>query len=424
MLVEVARTPPLSAALLSIHTSGYVREVALRELAVVRSQSAFPFVVLRCADWVSEVREAAYEAFREGIDAIPTSDLIGLLPLLDHLGAKGQRRTPLLPQVVDAVFLRLEDDDLVRALGREDLRARHACARLLVQRGSARRALAAALTQGDPLTAQIIGRAVLSEQSSDDPEAILELLFRSRFASLAGEASWYLIQRSPDRQAFATSHLLDPRRPVRANAQDEANRWGVNLSTFYRERLATEPIALKGLAECGTGEDLGSMVAFLTDPQPRRRATVVGAVGRLDPDRYLNELLTALHDPSPAVAIAAARGLTGRGDSATANAIVGCFTSEDTTPTCRRAARYVAMRMRRWQQLYVGLVCVGVVDRDVAAVGLELVERAVTDSKSFTPPTKEQSAAIAARAREVGDRVPPPLRERLDFLLAAEGIER
>src|SRR5690606_15046073 len=64
-VAERSGRPVAAAGLLSMHPSGYVREAAVEVLAKTPDARALPFLLVRCADWVTQVRLAAQAAVGE-----------------------------------------------------------------------------------------------------------------------------------------------------------------------------------------------------------------------------------------------------------------------------------------------------------------------------------------------------------------------
>ena len=195
----------------------------------------------------------------------------------------------------------------------------------IVARGATDLAFEPALRQHDPLTALIVGRAVLADGSPDHAEQ-LDQLFRSPFAAVAAEAAWQLIRNAPDGEAVAISMLLDERRAVRITAEEAAQRHGVDTAEHYRQRLNSHEVALVGLGECGRPADAALAAPFLDDSRAALRRAAVVAIGRLDPDGFLDELISALSDPSPSIVRAASTALAGRDDPRVVAAVLGLTT--------------------------------------------------------------------------------------------------
>ena len=123
------------AAGLSMHRDGHIREIAVRALGSSGDPRALRWLVLRCGDWVPEVRNAAFE----GVDPWVTSAfavlLVDVLPILDGERFDAERAAHTLRARVDAV---LREPDCQAALDAGCLSAdratRRACARRLPPR--------------------------------------------------------------------------------------------------------------------------------------------------------------------------------------------------------------------------------------------------------------------------------------------------
>ena len=80
--------PELAIAL--CHRDGRIRETALQQ--AVGCPVLLPLVVVRCGDWVGEVRERARELLREVLDTDTAVALVPLVLVLGRPGARGLRR--------------------------------------------------------------------------------------------------------------------------------------------------------------------------------------------------------------------------------------------------------------------------------------------------------------------------------------------
>ncbi len=421
-VVHSSRSPVVAAGILSMHHSGYVREAALRELAVDRS-AALVFVVSRCPDWVPQVQGLATDIFRRRISDASKLAVMLSLPIADRLAAQRAPRARAMQEVRTGLARRLSTSDLLDGIDHYDLRVRQSCARVLVEDGTEGRALTTALRQPDPITASIIGNAVLAAASDTASAATLWAMFESRHTKLAVGSAAQLISRADDRTAIATPMLLDRRKAVRTVAQHAARREGLELVAFYRGHLGAETVAVSGLCEIATREHVGLVVPFLDDPRPRVRESAVSCVGRLDPDAFLDILRTALRDPSPRVARAAGRGLVNRDDEDTVAAIVDCLVNEAPTSASFTSARYLARRLRKWARLRVALSCCGATNEFLQSLGVEILDSTLERwNQTFASPTARERDDIANALRRSGSDIPGTLRERLVFLLAADGI--
>ncbi len=142
---DVARLRSLSgeslaaAAICSMHRSGYVREAAVRELAVRRDTLELPYLILRAADWVPEVRRLAQDAVMARLTAPCLPALVSCLTLVEGESFATGRASSLAP-AVDALLSDPESADaLLAGLSLPDRPSRRAVARRLagLQTGAA-----------------------------------------------------------------------------------------------------------------------------------------------------------------------------------------------------------------------------------------------------------------------------------------------
>ena len=425
-LVQRSASPDLAAALLSMHTSGFVREAAVAELVSNADPNiALPFLLVRCADWVPEVRERAVTGVSDLLDAVAQPVLVDCLPLLERLIAPGSRGSVSVAPIRDEITRRVDEPTLVKSLTHADVRCRHAVARVIAQRGLALDTLDPALEQRDPFTALIVGRAVLGETTDARRRVHLEQLLASRFAPLAAAAAWSLLRESPAEQPFVEELLLDVRRSVRWVAQLEAPRHGITPVDLYRARIGSNPMSIVGLGECGTPDDARLVFRFTSDQDGRVRNIAVTALGRLDAHAYTDELVAALGDSSPSVARAASRALIPCGhDVRVSKGVISILTADDRTQHARRSARFLALRLPRWPQLRVALACVVVADDATRSFGIELTDRVLARwNTSFAAPTREERDLLAHQFQGSRTVLTGARRDELAVLLDAYGIE-
>ena len=66
-----------------MHGNGYVRELAVRHLALSTDVAALPWLTLRAGDWVREIREASATGIEHWFQTCYAQELISVLPMLE-----------------------------------------------------------------------------------------------------------------------------------------------------------------------------------------------------------------------------------------------------------------------------------------------------------------------------------------------------
>jgi len=290
--------------------SGYVREAAIRRAALCTDGSEIPFLLLRAADWVPEVRDAAQEALRDRLRADRYHDLIAALPVLDQVRARQRLGSASVLDDIEAWFTTPDAvAPLLAASAAPDRCVRRAAYPRLFASSYAdqRSVLAAALGDPDPeiqaRTARRLldaGRAVFLAWSAPLLRAshgAIRCRTAQRLDELAQPLPW------PDL-------LLDRHAGVRAIAQARARDAGVDPADTYRTHVATDHApklhaALHGLRETGGGDDDAIVEVFFDHDRPAVRCAALRAFASFRSDDLVDLCLAALMDPSPSVTHAA-----------------------------------------------------------------------------------------------------------------------
>lgn len=342
-----------------------------------------PLLLIRCVDWVRQVREAARAAVVSKLDNSALRAMLPLIGILRRREVDDWMTTLLrdaLPSVLDAA-LALED--------RESRRWAHREALGLLSR---ERLLEIAATHPDFVVRAICGDALL-----DRGECVSELLaagapkVRVRALTLLG----------PD---AAVAHLADRSAAVRAMAQVLVP----DPAAHYRA-LPVSFGTLAGLGETGTAADAALLERHLADDRPRIRRAAVRGLRRVAPESpSVPPLLT---DPSPAVTrqvVTFLRGKPALTDVPTLRALL----SPGHPIHTRRAAAALLRDRDTWLRLHTDLTLLP--DPDLAADAHQDLHTWLHHSTATytTPPP-----ALAAEITTLTTALDPDLARRIRFAL-------
>ncbi|MCX5659741.1 MAG: HEAT repeat domain-containing protein [Planctomycetota bacterium] len=410
-------TPDQAVHALGIATlsySGYVREDALRRLGAIRHRDAFPYLVLRLADWVPPIRVIARDLLLAAIDADLGSrlhELVHLLPWMKRISRVD------LNDVGEAIVRTLvlhHSDELRQGLDNESSRIRDFCYQaLLVQPGK----------QPD-----------LVEKALADPDLQIRLWLLRRISAepMAGAGRWMSrFLDDPIRQIRVNAlqvipgsllkelepqidpMIFDDSRSVREAARFCLGRNGArDFAGIYRACVRQEgnqagPGAVAGLAETGAVGDCEMLQAFEAHPKAGIRAAALMGAGRLKPDEAMPRLVAGLDDRNAKVRLAAARGLIQNRASGTFEAVKAVL--ENGTRRGRLAAFGLLAQMGSWEALRSDLYAIASDDELLVAAGWN--QLAVWHQRNWTrlytkpaPPLAQDIRRLAAAV----DRLPRP----------------
>lgn len=287
--------PELAIAL--CHRDGRVREAALQQ--AVGYPALLPLVVVRCADWVGQVRERARELLAEALD-VETG--VALAPLILLSGRRG--RGAFAVELLDTVLRPASLEQLAPLFVDTDRAVRRHVYRLAVERGllSPAELARAAARDTDAVVQTLCADAALAAvaRSGAYGEVFGPLLgARSPRVRSAGVA----MLRAAGRTDLAVGFLADRAAVVRACARYVVRRDGVDPLPLYRAWCAApEPVpgAVIGLAECGGRADAELLWTLVGHPAGAVRARAVAGLRVLDA-ADVRRLWPLLDDPAAGV---------------------------------------------------------------------------------------------------------------------------
>jgi HEAT repeat protein len=391
---------------LSCHSSGYIRESAVRELGKFTSGVELPFLLLRVNDWVGNVREIARALVSARIRLGYALAFLKWLPLVLRLRLTRRGKNEEIIERVKELFQSAEAAHLLEA-GRnsEDRLARRFFyeASLSGRHEGEDALLPTALQDSDFHVRVIAARALEHRPPSAEAQRLLEAALRSRFSRVRHEAlRSYAGKYREAAEAELKRALLDPDISIREEAQFYLNKTGtVNLRGFYIENVGassgkTLASSLAGLGETGRKEDTAPVSQYLAAKQPQVRAAAIRAIAKLDPGYDAAIFLAPLSDESAKVRREALFGLQKRVNSVGGErlweAFLGCK-----SPRAKRDVLFLIARLSRWESLGLLLQALGDPDNSVSEAAERYKARLWRRwNHSFVPPTKDQTENLRA----------------------------
>lgn len=303
--------------LASFHYSGYVREAAVRELAMQRAGKELPFLLIRLNDWVSEVRVAAEGAIRERIATEYAVHLLANISLVLRLRACGRVDKQFVDDVC-GLLKRPECKEILQAgMASKDRAIRRISFQLAAEADPSTRTaiIRAVLTDPDAVARSWAVRHFLPDVTPEELPTLIEPLLNDRFMPVRRDALWTVATKRPDLAAQPLRRaLLDSHISMRETARQFLAVAGIgDARAFYIEALEhsvdKQFAAICGLGESGAASDVRLLSAYWDSPMTKLRRAAVFAVGRLDAEGNLARLVGALGDAKPSVSREALKAL-------------------------------------------------------------------------------------------------------------------
>ncbi|MFE4261485.1 hypothetical protein [Streptomyces sp. NPDC056883] len=328
------------------HWDGRIRERAVAEAA--GTPELLPLVLLRCADWVPQVRAAARGVIAEALGDAGEDTLRTLTPMVMHLAKRRQGRWAA--EAFEAA-LREPRYAAVRAelCAHGDLRTRRAAVRITLEAANSFTTLALARRAAGEPDAVLrdawtrAALAALAARGSEDSAVDALLASRAGFVRAAGVTAL----RAAGRAGEASRHLDDASGTVRACARWLLRQDGADARAAYLRLCADSPApgAVLGLAECGERADSAVLAGLLGERDGRVRAAAVAGLRLLDGPGPGPEALSALlDDPSPVVVREVTRSLRPVADRLPTGPLVARALRDRPAHLRRAALRLLAAR--------------------------------------------------------------------------------
>ena len=400
----------------TFHPNGYIREQAVAALGT--DPQALSAVLLRCNDWVPQVRQAALESLAHLLDIADGTEIAAALPILEKLRRSERCR---LDDILPLFFRAFRRDPGLLPLGLEsgDVRARRLCISLLpaLEHADVHALTERVKQEPDPFLRKLLYQTLLDLGA--DGMALSRRFLGDKYPPNRVLVLEYLAEHGAEdlfRQAVAL--LMDKSGRVREAAREvvvQADK-DFALRQFYLDRLSVRPaVAILGLGETGNREDCRVVGNFLTHPQPAVvRAAMIALMG-LDPERWTGAVTEQLATDQPGVVKTAAL-LLGRCRDFDQNRVFAILQASQVENTKLKCA-VLLFRTGKWDRLTYALTLLGGgYEKLDQACRLELMAWIHTYNRSYTPLGEEQRRRILALLEEKGTYLHPAVVNQLRFL--------
>jgi|HubBroStandDraft_6_1064221.scaffolds.fasta_scaffold41976_2 HEAT repeat protein len=405
----------------SFHGSGYVREEATRQLGKIETGAELPFLLIRANDWVEAVRSLARSLVMARIRSDNLIHFLKWLPLALRLGGAKRNDHSTILQAIRELFGTPEARyALEEGFESKDKFIRRFCFDVALNSGVA--GVESTIKQAFAMQDLEVRKAAVSKLGAILPNNkwndLLVVARRDASASVRREAlNIYLEKFGEQAEQEFRSALLEANISIREMAQQFFAKEGhVDVRGYYAQSLNAISgrklsAAIAGLGETGGASDARLVQPFFANSSARVRAAALHAVGKLNPDAYIETFVFALEDASAGVAREGALALIKK-----ANLVGGLRLWEiyvrSLYPHNKRFVLYLISRISKWDSIIYLIQSLSETDERLVELSKRYVARWFSRyNRSFAVPSADQ----LKRLREL-------LRER--NLLVSSGTER
>lgn len=410
--------------LASFHANGFIREEAVRRLALITDGSELPYLLLRLNDWVSPVRLAAERALAARIGPAYAEPFVQNLALVVRLQRVERVEPRLLEQIVGLLTDPATRPLMIAAMRHGTLLVRRASYRFLTSGSPAdlEQVLLAARAVRDPLIRLWSLRRAATALAPDHLLPVVDGLCTDRSAMVRYEALTLLATGfSGKATARLVFGLLDSSPSVRAVARFHLRKRGkFNFATFYRNSMGLAApsklaVSIAGLAETGVGTDAQWLIPHLSHPAVRVRRAAVRGVMRLGGEACAHLVLERVLDPAPGVSRAATWAMETYAGSLGGMALWTRFAAPGPGHVRRHLLRLMTA-LPKWESIGYLVEAAGDADEAIASLALEYIRRwNARYNQGQTVPSHEQTVRLGAALTRWGASLGPEDRSLLEL---------
>lgn len=416
----------------SFSGSGHTRESAVRLLAEVNDGEELPFLLIRLNDWVKPVRDAAHRAVTARIRPEYADHFIRNLPLVFRLPDQSRATQEVFAAITKLLRSSECRERLRQAVKAPDHLACRPAFRLLVEEPQEdyRDVLQSALASNDTVLRLWAARDLRRVLDGQALEATLARLNMDRFMPVRREALYGYVEKLPERaKAELTRSLLDRHASMRETGRFYLRKMGQqDFAQFYRDSLQAEgdelASAIAGMGETGVAADAQRLAGFLDHANARVRRATVGAIGHLNTTEFVEQLLRAVEDPSPAVAKVARSVLLLRPHMLPPQRLWTIFQSTGSAHT-RRIVLSLIAALRWWDAAPRLMMATASDDQKLRDVAMDRLHRWLRNSSRLVVrPTREQLELLRSAMDLHGSRLDHSIRQDVSSVLSSAEREQ
>ncbi|VXC29441.1 conserved hypothetical protein [Bacillus sp. 349Y] len=407
--------------LATFHPNGYFRERALRALEESASYSSLPFLLLRCMDWVREVREVANHLVRSKISPEHASSFVSHLPIL----FKWMESERADKRLVEEIFTMLmeEGEALIKGTASNLSKIRHFSYRLILKGGRAtqNQLMEWMKREREPHSRLLLYRSFTENVTEDAFKAAYSVLKHDRFPQIRADVLRRYHSMHPENENEVRNALFDRSGMIRSIARYLMKQNGVaDLAAIYREAVKEGTSlrgAILGLGETGEAGDAERILPFIERSEPGIVKASIRSLGFIGGGCYQEKLIVLLNHEHRGVAKEARRALQHTGYDAVEDRIHGIYAGASNVHTALQCAVLLGA-LPKWTGIRYSIEMCSSTEPAIRELGLHQVDSWLrTFNKTFSIPTSDQKDLIKEALQKHGNALPPDVQRELAFCL-------
>jgi HEAT repeat protein len=390
-------------ALMSFHSSGYVREEALKRLDLVNSGGEIPFILLRLNDWVDQVRRKAAKAIERRITKGFAHHLLSNIYLISALARYNRYDHSSFIEAVHRLIRNIELKEAVKeTLLSDDIYIRRECYKIILEPDCSY--LNEVIEQGTNDSDAIVRNFVIKSLKNLSDKTILmkylQKLENDPFMPNRREILNLYMELIPEQTYEKLINALFDHHPsIRYDARYYLSKKEyTNFAKIYREAIKNPKGKnligiISGLGETGEPNDAKLIIDYLQHHTAKIRKISIRAVARLSAENYRELFLSFIKD-SPRVSREAVLALLQCRYQSVVRDLWDALGKGDPSYVIKNVL-YLTSKLTKWESITFIIEAMASQSDVIKEIANDYLDRWLWNfNRSFTKPTNRQKEKI------------------------------
>ncbi len=278
-------------AFASFNPNGYIREKAI--LALAKYEDTTPFILLRCNDWVNQIRQLAFNLLPKMLNKASNEEITFTISFMEKLHRSVRCEYNSILQIMVS-SINSNNELIKQGLHSNDVRVRKFCINKLngLDIINDNYLMKYIYNEKDCLLRKSIFRQLINSKGKIiDFRVLCNLFLEDKFPTNRSLALQYLYDNDTENVCdIAINKLMDKNTHVRALARSivVSKNIDIDICQTYLNNLSLKPeISIYSLGEIGSKENCSLIETYLKDKSISIVRAAMISLMRLDSEKYV-----------------------------------------------------------------------------------------------------------------------------------------
>ncbi|WP_070120912.1 HEAT repeat domain-containing protein [Bacillus marinisedimentorum] len=412
----------------TFHPNGFFREKALKLLGAFETGREVPFLLLRCNDWVFEVRNIAKSLIHNRIKVSYAEQIVKHLPIVFKLKNSNRVDHSVLIEKVVTLLLQQEAVPFLhKGTKSKDNKIRYFSYKIMIYSNMFKRSSLVEYLklEKEPHSRLLLFNEIMNDINENEFNAYYSILKRDKFPKIRAEVllKSYTFNPHQSREDLEKA-LFDKSGTIRSIARFLLKKLGITDFASYYIKVINHPHnenlrgALLGIGEVGDKNHIEAVLPFLESEKAGNVKAAIRAISMLDANNYRSEFIKMLSHDHNGIAKEARKALQKTFYNDKVNEIYRVY-KEGKTPHSKYNAAILLASLPKWDSIrFIIEFYVNHNDDSISDYGkLQLVKWIAAFNRTFSAPSKEQEASIRQALMRYGSELDEEDRRHIEFYL-------